>query len=230
MTRYTWMSALMAVGLLAAAPDSASAQTVTLEACYVPGSGTVYRINAEGAPDDCRSHRHVRFTWSTSIPTGFCPDGEFMVGISEGGEIVCAAPADGGSGGPFHSGFEGRYQLTPALVLECEDETTIDWGDLQVEPGSAHNQIDVDLLSSFGFPLFLHDLWGLEAEYDPATTSFSLEARVEPTADSYLDLDLSGDFEGQTVTVDVSMEVLFESSFLDAGVCTMTGQATGQLQ
>jgi hypothetical protein len=46
-----------------------------LEACYVPASGTVYRINttaapALGAPKDCLSPVHVKFRWSVEGPKG----------------------------------------------------------------------------------------------------------------------------------------------------------------
>jgi hypothetical protein len=57
---------------VAAAPDSARAQTApppVIDACYVPASGTIYRINttqspAHGAPGACLSAAHVRFTWN----------------------------------------------------------------------------------------------------------------------------------------------------------------------
>jgi hypothetical protein len=48
---------------------SASAQG-TLSGCYVPNSGTVYRIKAAGLPDACRSKQHVEFTWSLQGPQG----------------------------------------------------------------------------------------------------------------------------------------------------------------
>jgi len=35
----------------------------TLWACYVPGSGSVYRIKTEGAPDACTKSKHVEFSW-----------------------------------------------------------------------------------------------------------------------------------------------------------------------
>jgi hypothetical protein len=47
----------------------AGAQSV-LYGCYVPSSGTVYRIKGAGLPDECRSQQHVQFTWSAQGPTG----------------------------------------------------------------------------------------------------------------------------------------------------------------
>lgn len=44
-------------------PDEAAGQTV-LRACYVPNTGVVYRVGAEDTPDECRSDRHVEFSWT----------------------------------------------------------------------------------------------------------------------------------------------------------------------
>ena len=52
-----------AIALLSLTTTNASAQA-TLSGCYVPASGTVYRIKADGLPDTCRSKNHVEFTWS----------------------------------------------------------------------------------------------------------------------------------------------------------------------
>jgi hypothetical protein len=57
--------ALMALGAL-----PASAQGTVLYGCYVPNSGTVYRIKAAGLPDACRSTQHVEFTWNLQGPAG----------------------------------------------------------------------------------------------------------------------------------------------------------------
>src|SRR5688572_10054975 len=72
--------ALAGVSAMAFLADpSAAAQTTsgdTVYACYVPLTGTVYRIKAPGAPTECfqlRGHRrddelrsHVPFNWSKS--------------------------------------------------------------------------------------------------------------------------------------------------------------------
>lgn len=36
-------------------------------ACYVPGSGTVYRIKVPGGKDKCTSPQHVEFSWNSDI-------------------------------------------------------------------------------------------------------------------------------------------------------------------
>src|SRR5450759_2317994 len=68
--------AIGAVCLLATATcltSVAEAQTptnVVLIACYVPASGTVYRIGLQGLPADCLSPEHVKFTWNAQGPQG----------------------------------------------------------------------------------------------------------------------------------------------------------------
>ena len=39
-------------------------------ACYVPGSGTIYRIKAPGLPDACTGSKHVEFSWSSQPEPG----------------------------------------------------------------------------------------------------------------------------------------------------------------
>ena len=63
--------ALAPAPLLAQAPAAPAA----IDACYVPASGTIYRINtaqspAPGAPGACLSAAHVRFTWNQQGPKG----------------------------------------------------------------------------------------------------------------------------------------------------------------
>jgi hypothetical protein len=61
------LAALAALAVVALAPSAASAQE-TLTACYVPKSGTVYRIQVAGTPTKC-AQNHVQFTWETSGTT-----------------------------------------------------------------------------------------------------------------------------------------------------------------
>lgn len=55
------------LALLALIPAAANAQS-TITACYVPKTGSVYRIQAAGAPDACKPN-HVQFSWE-SAPVG----------------------------------------------------------------------------------------------------------------------------------------------------------------
>ena len=59
---------------LAAAPSLARGQESTtttdiIRACYVPASGTLYRIGVDGGPTECRGG-HIEMKWSVSGPAG----------------------------------------------------------------------------------------------------------------------------------------------------------------
>ena len=63
---------------LAASAVHAQSAPPAIDACYVPASGTTYRLDtsegpAPGAPRACRSSQHVRFRWNQQGPAG--PDG-----------------------------------------------------------------------------------------------------------------------------------------------------------
>jgi hypothetical protein len=60
----------LAVAATTLGTSRASAQGTVLYGCYVPSSGTVYRIKDTGLPDACRSPQHVQFTWSLQGPAG----------------------------------------------------------------------------------------------------------------------------------------------------------------
>jgi hypothetical protein len=60
---------LAMLSLVAVAPKAATAQQTlngetTLYACYVPKSGTVYRIKVDGTPTKC-AQNHIEFSWTT---------------------------------------------------------------------------------------------------------------------------------------------------------------------
>ena len=57
------MSIVALVAALVISPAAVQAQS-TITACYVPKSGSVYRIKTEGAPSACKSN-HVEFSWET---------------------------------------------------------------------------------------------------------------------------------------------------------------------
>ena len=58
-----------AMTLVSLTATTAAAQA-TLTGCYVPNSGTVYRIKGAGLPNACHSKNHVEFTWSLQGPPG----------------------------------------------------------------------------------------------------------------------------------------------------------------
>jgi len=45
--------------------------STTYYACYVPGSGTVYRIKAANTPAACTKSTHVEFSWSPPTTPGW---------------------------------------------------------------------------------------------------------------------------------------------------------------
>jgi hypothetical protein len=68
--RTTIASALLAASitltLAAVSPAGARAQTAdTIRACYVPASGTIYRVKAPGVASGCLAPAHVEFSWTT---------------------------------------------------------------------------------------------------------------------------------------------------------------------
>lgn len=63
-----------------------------LQACYVPASGTTYRIAVTGAPADCVDNSHVRFSWNARGPQG--PQG------LAGAEGPAGAKGETGATGP----------------------------------------------------------------------------------------------------------------------------------
>ena len=56
------------IGAMAAEPTSDMPSRI--EACYIPGSGVIYRIKADGAPNECRSSQHIQFSWSREAGSG----------------------------------------------------------------------------------------------------------------------------------------------------------------
>lgn len=85
---------IAAVAALAVLPSVARAQT-TITACYVPKSGSVYRIKVDGAPAKC-AQNHVEFSWETGAEQlyGYVTQVEESVTIAAGavGGATAACP------------------------------------------------------------------------------------------------------------------------------------------
>lgn len=64
----TWTARCLGVLVVATAAAStrAPAQTV-LYACYVPNTGTVYRIKTTNTSETCKSNVHVEFSWTDAV-------------------------------------------------------------------------------------------------------------------------------------------------------------------
>src|ERR1035437_5065079 len=55
---------LAAQSCLTSAAEAQTPTNAVIVACYVPASGTVYRIGVQGLPADCLSADHVKFSWN----------------------------------------------------------------------------------------------------------------------------------------------------------------------
>ena len=65
-----------------------------IHACYVPGSGQIYRIKADGVPDGCRGN-HMEFSWNSENSSTSSSDWErFDIPIEPGqvDKIVSCPP------------------------------------------------------------------------------------------------------------------------------------------
>ena len=94
MLRIRLFSLLAGFALL---PGAAQAQT-TITACYVPKSGSVYRIKVEGTPTKC-AQNHVEFSWDAGgtapapvyFPTTYA--NAFVVLPGETAELKMSCPS-----------------------------------------------------------------------------------------------------------------------------------------
>lgn len=144
-------------------------ESAVLRACYVPGSGVVYRIGGEALDEACKSPEHVEFAWNVEGPpgppgptgpagppgpglqAGACPLGTFVTGVEPDGTLICHGTndvrtwyldADGdGVGG---SSSVQAYEPPPGYVAasgDCDDS------DPSVRPGNfdaAGDGVDAD--------------------------------------------------------------------------------------
>src|SRR3954470_18152765 len=74
----------------------------TIHACYVPATGTVYRIRSAGLPNACQSSSHVEFWW---LPGG-------TVGVEGATGVTGASGATGATGAIGATGVAGATGVT----------------------------------------------------------------------------------------------------------------------
>jgi hypothetical protein len=67
-------AAIALVSTAAMVQEVAAQEVAVYHACYIPGTGTVYRIKAPGLRQECTSHTHVAFSWREQGEPG--PQGE----------------------------------------------------------------------------------------------------------------------------------------------------------
>jgi hypothetical protein len=95
-------------------PAAAHSQgTTTITACYVPKTGSVYRIQAAGAPDACKNS-HVEFSWTSGPAT---PD---QFGLRGSSAVSIPAGATGSNGVSCEFGevvVSGGYSLDLAAPV-----------------------------------------------------------------------------------------------------------------
>ncbi len=131
----------MLICLPGRAPAQGGTAPKTLYACYLPQSGVVYRVaetDLRFQTPVCASQNHVLFSWNDKGEKGdkgdpgqagnlalaghICPAGQFVVGFSTSGALVCSAlsgGSDGGGGTPPPTQYVGAWSLQPALRTHC---------------------------------------------------------------------------------------------------------------
>jgi hypothetical protein len=113
--------ALVVVGAARYA-SAQSAPPPTIDACYVPASGTVYRIDtpaspAPGAPKQCLSPTHVAFAWTRTGPAG--PQGPRGLQGAAGPQGPAGAGITAGSFAVRRFPFTVRPISTLAIRFRC---------------------------------------------------------------------------------------------------------------
>src|SRR3954469_909207 len=65
-----WKPSFVLAAVLVCSQANLRAQTTPkiFYACYVPASGTVYRIKETGLPSICTMVSHVQFSWTDGLP------------------------------------------------------------------------------------------------------------------------------------------------------------------
>src|SRR5215204_5042999 len=113
MSHFTLISRAAVLGaILAAAPAALEAQTTTptpkvYYACYVPTTGTVYRIKEPNLKQACTSSTHVPFSWTdTGAPGPVGPKGD----KGDTGE-------QGAPGAPGTPGFSEVFFVSSPLIV-----------------------------------------------------------------------------------------------------------------
>jgi hypothetical protein len=104
------MMVLGCAALPVAAPLLAQTPTV-LSACYVPKSGTVYRVGAANAPAACVKQDHVPFSWNEEGIQG--PQGE----PGSQGEVGPAGP-EGAAGPTGETGAAGTNGVSGYVFIQ----------------------------------------------------------------------------------------------------------------
>lgn len=105
----------VSIAALAGLTAPAAAQAPALiYACYVPVSGTVYRIKETDVKEACSSSKHIEFSWNEQGPEG--PQGpQGIQGIQGVAGPAGATGADGAPGAPGAAGVSEVRQASNGL-------------------------------------------------------------------------------------------------------------------
>jgi len=99
--------------LMAVVAPGAEAQTSS--ACYVPGTGVVYRIKQPGLPQACRAQTHIEFAWDALADGGVT-----TIKLADGA-VVTVKIADGAiTATKIASAAVGSTQLADAAVTSAK--------------------------------------------------------------------------------------------------------------
>lgn len=141
---------------------SAQSGSTTLYGCYVPYSGTVYRIKAPKLPDSCRAPTHVEFSWNIQGPPGPAgaagPQGpvgpigpQGPAGVSGWVRVTRVFTVDPGQkGGARVTCPSGKKLLgggaTPGNVLLSGPTSDAEWVVLVQNPNGAPTEYSAEIL------------------------------------------------------------------------------------
>lgn len=111
------VSAVIGMSAATSVRAQAPADTV-IKACYVRGSGTIYRVNVPSAPTDCIRPQDTRFNWNQQGPAG--PSGAAGPIGPAGAAGTSGAPGPTGATGPTGAagapGISG-YEIVQVLIV-----------------------------------------------------------------------------------------------------------------
>jgi hypothetical protein len=117
-------SALFGAVALSVEPLSAQTAPRVIYACYVPWTGTVYRIKEPNTPAQCFSPTHVEFSWNQQGIQG--PQGVAGVAGPAGPQGPGGAPGPAGApGAPGVSGYQIIGQSGIQIVPMSEMSVTL---------------------------------------------------------------------------------------------------------
>ena len=140
----------------------AQSGSTTLYGCYVPNSGTVYRIKGPKLPDSCRAPTHVEFSWNIQGPAGPAgpagpqgPQGPIgpqgPAGVSGWVRVRRVFTVDVGQKGGVHVACPTGKKLlgggvTPGNVLISGPSSDAEWAVLVQNPNGLPTEYSAEIL------------------------------------------------------------------------------------